>query len=140
MWAIIVSYLAVFCGDVKSNSFRLNRIPRMYVFNWDEIPGKDSERFLEFLTQNFGIQWVKTAKITKFDEGKTLKVSTEKASISLKLNDKETEFILEIDDLRTNKFIAKLENRKLNIYQRIKKWSHGTPEESWDLWHDGWAP
>ena len=31
-------------------------------------------------------------------------------------------------------------NRKLNIYQRINEWAQGTPEESWDLWHDGWAP
>ncbi len=92
-------------------TFRSN----IYMFSWDEIPGKDSGRVIEFLAQKFGIDWIKIAKIEKIDNDKTIKVSTEKNSLSLKLKDEKTEVILEIDDGRTNKSIAKMENDKLNI-------------------------
>jgi hypothetical protein len=91
-------------------------VPDKYVFCWDEIPGKDSERFIEFLIQNLGIEWVKTAKIEKIDNFKTIKVSADKNSLLLKLEDKRTEAILEIDDVRAYKFKAKMVNEKLNIY------------------------
>ena len=88
-----------------------------YLFSWDEIPGNDNVRLIEFLKQNFGIDWAKTVKIEKIDNGKTIKVSTQKNYLSLKLNDEQTEVNLEIDDGRTDKFVAKIENSKLNIYE-----------------------
>jgi hypothetical protein len=104
---------------------RENPKEEKYVFSWDEIPGNDNRRLMEFLTQEFRIEWVKNAKIEKIDNGKTIKVSAENKSLSLKLNDKNTEVILEIDDHRTNKFTAKMEEGKLNIYEENKgltKW------------------
>lgn len=87
-----------------------------YVFSWGKIPGNDEGRLIEFLTNKFGIDWVKTAKIEKIDNGRTIKVSDEDNSLSLKLNDEDTKVILEIDDLRRDEFIAKMENDELNIY------------------------
>jgi hypothetical protein len=95
-----------------------NTLAKQYMFSWNEIPGEDNEILVKFLTQKFGIDWVKTAEIEKIDDDKTIKVSTEKNSLSLKLNDKKTEVILEIDDGRSNNFIAKLENDALNIYAK----------------------
>jgi len=83
------------------------------LFGWDEIPGNDNVKLIEFLKQKFGIDWVKTAEIKKNDSGNTIKVSNE---ISLNLNQEKTEVIFKIDDVRTDKFIAKMENGKLNIY------------------------
>ena len=91
-----------------------------YLFRWDDIPGNDNEKLIEFLKQNFGIDWVKTAKIEKIDEGKTIKVSNQKNHLLIKLNDEQTEVNLVIDDLRTNKYVVKIENRKLNIYTEKK--------------------
>ena len=88
-----------------------------YLFSWNKIPGNDNERFIEFLKQNFGIDWVKTAKIEKIDDDKTIKVSTEMNSLSLRLNDEKTKVNLQIDDGRTDEFIVKTENGKLNIYE-----------------------
>jgi hypothetical protein len=88
-------------------------------FSWSGIPEKDRVRLIDFLTLKFDIDWVKTAKIEKIDNGKTVIVSTEKNSLSLKLNDKETEVILKIDDARTDRFIAKLEKDELNIYTKL---------------------
>lgn len=88
-----------------------------YVFKWDKITGNDNERLIEFLTHEFGIDWVKTAKIEKCDSGKTIKAKTEDNSLLLKPNDKETEMILEITCDGTNKFTVKRENNELNIYE-----------------------
>ncbi len=87
-----------------------------YLFNWDDIPGDDKGKLMEFLNRHFGIEWVKTAKIEKID-GRTIKVSTEKNSLSLGLNDEKTKVNLKIDDGRTEEFIVKMENDKVNIYQ-----------------------
>jgi len=39
-----------------------------YIFNWDEIPGKDDDHLKEFLKKDFCIDWVENAKIEKIDE------------------------------------------------------------------------
>jgi hypothetical protein len=101
----------------------VHRIDEEYLFSWDNIPGNDNGRLIDFLKQNYGIDWVETAEIKKIDDGKTIILSTKtiilsikKNSLYLKLNDKYTNVSLEIDDGRTGKFIAKMENSKLNIY------------------------
>ncbi len=91
-----------------------------YLFSWDNIPGNDNGRLIDFLKQNYGIDWVETAKIEKIDDGKTIILSTEKNSLYLKLNDEKTNVSLKIDDGRTYEFIAKMENGKLNIYEPEK--------------------
>ncbi|MCZ7391857.1 MAG: pentapeptide repeat-containing protein [Candidatus Methanoperedens sp.] len=88
-----------------------------YMFSWDNIPGNDSVRLIDFLKQNYGIDWVESAKIKKIDDAKTIKVSTEKNSILLRLNDEKTKAILTIDDGRTDEFIARSEDGKLNIHK-----------------------
>ncbi len=91
---------------------------KVYLFSWDEIPGNDSERLIDFLKQNYSIDWVKTAKIEKIDDGKTIRVSVEKNFLSLSLNNEKTKVNLKIDDGRTNEFIVKTMNGKLNIYSK----------------------
>jgi phage tail-like protein len=87
-----------------------------YLFRWDEIPGNDNEKLIEFLTQKFEIDWVKTAIIEKIDNDNTIKVSTEKNYLSLKINGEKTIVTLAIEDGGTDEFIANMENGKLNIY------------------------
>ncbi len=103
-------------------------LKHVYLFSWDNVPGNDNGRLVEFLNQNFGIEWVKTAKIRKIDGGRTIKVSTEKNFILMSLNDEKTKINLEIDDGRTDKFIAKMENSKLNLYKQAEN-----PEDLWWL-------
>ncbi len=104
-------------GVIKNLKNTLSKIKIGYLFSWDEIPGNDSVRLIDFLKQNYSIDWVKKAKIEKIDDGKTIKVSIEKKSLSLKLNDEKTEVNLKIDDCKADKFIVKTENCKLNIYK-----------------------
>jgi len=93
----------------------------LYLFSWEEIPGNDNSKLIDFLKQKFGIDWVETAEIEKIDNGNIINVSTEINHISLNLNQKKTEVIFNIDDVRTDKFIAKMENGKLNIYENFSE-------------------
>lgn len=88
----------------------------LYLFSWDDIPGNDNVSLIEFLKQNFGIDWVETAKIEKIHNGTTIKVSNQKKYILLNLNYEQTEVILKIGDVRTDNLIVKIEKGKLNIY------------------------
>lgn len=87
-----------------------------YLFRWNEIPGNDNTRLIDFLTQESRIDWVINAKFEKIDNGKTITASAENNSLSLKLDDRNNEVILEINNVRTHKFKAKRENGELNIY------------------------
>ncbi len=94
----------------------------LYLFSWNEIPGNDNGRLIDFLNQNFGIDWVKTAKIEKNADGKTIKVSTKKNNLLLKLNNDKNKVILTINGERTKEFIVKkIEKGRLNIYQYLKE-------------------
>jgi DNA polymerase III delta prime subunit len=93
----------------------------MYLFCWEEIPGKESGRLIDFLKQNYSVDWVKTAKID--NDGKTICVTAEtdkKHFILLNLNNEKTEVNINIDDHIIDKFIAKIENGKLNIYEDME--------------------
>lgn len=91
-----------------------------YLFSWEEIPGNDNGRFIEFIVKKFHVNWVRKAKIEKIDAGMTINVSTENNFLSLKLNNEKTRAILTIVNVRTIELIAKMENGKLNIYYEKK--------------------
>ncbi len=76
-----------------------------YLFRWEEIPGNDNERLVEFLTQKFRIDWAKNAKIEKIENGKIIKLSYKKNYLTLELNNETKEVYLKIDDNRTEKFL-----------------------------------
>jgi 3',5'-cyclic AMP phosphodiesterase CpdA len=103
--------------DLDSDKTELGK----YLFSWGEIPGNDNGQLIDFLEQKFDIDWVKTAKIEKIHNCRTIKVSTEKKSILLKLNNEQTKLNIEIDDVRTDELIAKTENETLKIYLGTNK-------------------
>ncbi len=86
------------------------------LFSWDKVPGSDNGRLLEFLNQRFGMEWIKGAKIEKIDNGRTIIISTEKNSLSLRLDDEKTKVSLKVDNVRNEVFAVKTENSELNIY------------------------
>jgi transposase len=105
--------------DAAGNGVRtLREMDQSYLFSWKEIPGNDSERFTDFLKLNYDVDWVTTAKITKTDDDKTIIITGERNFISLSLDKENTELNLKIDNDKTDKFIVKTENGKLNIYDK----------------------
>ncbi|MBC2708037.1 MAG: GeBP family protein [ANME-2 cluster archaeon] len=87
-----------------------------HLFSWDDIPGNDTDRFIEFLKHKFSIDWITTELIEKIDNDRVIRASFENKSFYLRLNDEETHVYLKIDDDRADKFDVKEENGKLNLY------------------------
>lgn len=88
----------------------------MYLFSWDNVPGKENGKLIEYLEQNYGVDWVRTAKIEKIDNSE-IRIATEKNFLSLKLNNENNKIDLTINKVKTDEFIVKTENSKLNIYK-----------------------
>ena len=92
----------------------------MYLFNWDNVPGKDDGKLIQFLEQKYGTDWIRSAKIEKIGNDE-IKIFTEKNSLSLKLNTENTRVTLLINKIKTDEFIVKTENSKLNIYKDVEQ-------------------
>ncbi|MCX9009881.1 MAG: putative baseplate assembly protein [Candidatus Methanoperedens sp.] len=91
-----------------------------YLFCWDKIPGSDNSRLKEFLKKNSGKGWITTAEVEKIDGGRTIRVFTEQNSLLLRLNDEKTRVNLRMDDGNFDKFIVKIENGRLEVYESIE--------------------
>lgn len=65
----------------------------LYLFSWGQIIESDKVRLAEFLKKNFGIDWINKAKIEMIDNGKTIRVFTERNFLLLNLNDKKKGYI-----------------------------------------------
>ncbi|MCZ7383781.1 MAG: CRISPR-associated helicase Cas3' [Candidatus Methanoperedens sp.] len=92
---------------------------KSYLFCWDEIPGNDSEKLRQFLMQSFNLKWIQAANIEKKDDGKTINISDEKHSISLKRNDEKMKVDLTINDIRYSELLSAKESDKLNIHRKM---------------------
>jgi hypothetical protein len=131
--------------EIKSQAiYNINKpdLP-ILLFSWTKIPGTDDERLKEFLKKRYHIDWVYTAGFVKSEDGKTiniskeditlsltlndeesdviLKIDKEDITLSLTLNDEESDVILKIDNIETDKVIAKNENGELKIYLIINR-------------------
>lgn len=106
------------CNDIALDYQKeiIEKFFSVFLFSWDKIPGNDNEKLIEFLIRKFGVYWVKIAEIEKIDNDKTIRLTTGKRFLSLKLNYEEAKVSIEIDDGRTEEFVMKTENNKLNIY------------------------
>jgi hypothetical protein len=93
----------------------LNPTP-VEVFSWDEIPEKDDKRYIRFLTQKFGINWVEDANTEKINDN-TIKLNAAEKSLSLILDYRNTNLTINIGDEKVDEILVKKENGKLNIYQ-----------------------
>ena len=90
-----------------------------YLCSWDDVPGKDSERLLKFLRDDFDIRWAgENAKIHKSDDrSKTIRIRKGENTAKIKIDEDEEKATLKISDGRTYGLIVKKENGKLNIYE-----------------------
>ncbi|VVB87591.1 S-layer protein [uncultured archaeon] len=101
-------------------------LERMYLFTWDEIPGKDSGKLIEYLERMyFLLDWLKTAKIEKIENNRTIRVFTENNSILLKLNDDKTGVDLRSGIYAPEKLFAVFDNERLNIYDKQTPFERG---------------
>lgn len=89
----------------------------LYLFNWDEIPGKDNDRFIKHLEDNYNVDVTVKTNIPKSKNNNSINVSSGDNFIKLVLNN------TKIVDLTTNNnqkytFISKREGDDLKIYSK----------------------
>lgn len=87
-----------------------------YLFSWNNDAENDYMKLIEFLKDKFNIEWVQTENIRKPNGDKTIVVSNNEKSLSLKLNDDDTKVNLSIYDGRVDEFTVKTVNGDLNIH------------------------
>ncbi len=116
----------------------------MYLFNWNNIPGNDNEKLIEYLKQIFGIDWIKIPEIKKTDDERTIKVYVEDKSCLLKFNNEKTKLNLEIYDGTAFELIARQENGGLNIYHPLPSFDNNVAEKLVDdllkIWVEAEGP
>ncbi|ODS35834.1 hypothetical protein BEH94_05620 [Candidatus Altiarchaeales archaeon WOR_SM1_SCG] len=123
--SIIVSEDYVFSwDDVPGNeSGRLidfleknQNLELIYVFSWDDVPGNDSDKLIGFLENDLNVSWVKNPTINKADDNRTINVSDGLNLITLELNGTENKITIEINGAGTYEYISKEEDGTLNMY------------------------
>jgi CRISPR-associated protein Cmr2 len=97
------------------------KLPEKYLFCWNYVHGKDSERLRRFLVDDLGIDWANDAKSLIFDVGKTIRIFDDEYSVEIIIDAKNEKAILKNRDGRTRYLTVKKEHGKLNIYtEKIK--------------------
>jgi len=88
-----------------------------YLFSWNDIPGKDSERLIRFLREDLDIDWAENAKICKSDDGKTIHILKGKNKAEISLDEKNKKATIKISNDRTHDLKVK---GKLKIHEMEK--------------------
>ena len=88
----------------------------VYLFCWDNVPGKDNESLLRFLRHDLDMGWVENVEINKSDD-KTIHIFKDENSAEIMIDEEKEKATLKIGnyDLKVKK-----ENGKLNIYKAGK--------------------
>ena len=81
-------------------------MPKWHVFEWGKIPGKDGEKLMGYLSQNFDIDLAKTAAIKKTNDDSAISISDGSHLILLELDSEKTKAILMIDGVVKKEFTA----------------------------------
>ena len=90
-----------------------------YLFSWDNVPGSENQRLINYLTNDLGISWAKNSNIIKTDDNKTIRVFTSKLhSLELTLENNNSTVRTTSDfDYSSGYLNIKEENGKLCVYK-----------------------
>lgn len=70
------------------------------LFDWDEVPGKENEKFKTFLKNEYKIDWIETAKIEKINDNNTIRATNQGNFLSIDLH--EPQFVKSVAQLEIN--------------------------------------
>ncbi len=94
-----------------------------YLFGWDEVPGRDNNRLIKFITQSYNIKG-ETAKIEKTDDGSAIEISADRNKISLRLDEKKGKISVTSDGMaveneKIDGLTVEKEKGKFKIYKAL---------------------
>jgi hypothetical protein len=87
-----------------------------YLFNWDKVPGEDSERLLQSLKDVLNLGWAEDAAIQKSEDNKTISLFTDEHRAEITLDEQNGTAPLKASGGITNDLQVKKENDQLNVY------------------------
>ena len=112
--------LRLFYEEVTGNKLLSpDESPSWKKFSWDDVPGNDSRKLLEYLKIHHDIDWAKSAEISKSDDGKVICIVKDENSAEIMHDEKKEKATLKISDGRTHDLEVKKENNKQNIYDNF---------------------
>jgi len=103
--------------EAGGEHFMFPGLKEKHLFNWNNVPGVDSEKLLKFLNNNLKIEWAENADIKKSDDGKSITINKDSNSLIIKLIGEKNKTILEINGVGSPEYILKEENGELNTYK-----------------------
>jgi hypothetical protein len=103
------------------------------LFSWGNVPGAHNGRLLRYLVDDIGIDWARSAKIRKSDDGKTIHIFRDVNSAEIIIHEVKENAILKISDGRIHSLKVKKENGKLNIYSDFIIQSYSDKENREEL-------
>jgi len=116
----VTSFSSIYMHDNSENVLS-------YLFNWDNVPGNESNNLSKYLKNDLGIDWVSNAQTIKTDDNNTIRVFASNNSLELKLADDKNTVLITPNDIRLK---VKEEDGKLCIYRVEEYNGAGYPTES----------
>jgi uncharacterized protein YjbI with pentapeptide repeats len=107
----------------------INLDPNIFLFNWDELPGKNNYLLLDFLREEYKLflyDKLNDIKINKSNDGNEISVlDTNKThQVQIKIDKSKEYAFLKLDDGRTDDLMISIEEGKQKIYKKILKESY----------------
>ena len=106
-----------------------------YLFNWDDVPGSDSNKLINFLNHDLNINWVNNSETNKFNDNRTIRISNKEKLIELELyetENKEKKAKLIIDKVRARDLLVREEKNKLKVYRKSKEFTRPSKRNIFD--------
>ena len=104
----ICSYLHECCEAIERAIESINRSSIGHlaeqVFLWQDVPGVDNHRLIDFLKRKYDVDWLEKADIIKSDDRNIIRISHGSKYIMIKLNDEKDKAILIINRKKEYEF------------------------------------
>jgi hypothetical protein len=102
-----------------------------YLFNWDSVPGNDSDKLIRFLVDKLDLKWVDSATITKSSDGMIITVSTNEKTAKLIMAENKEKVTVKVGGETIHVLIVKTENEKLKRTNNGREQGKSNSKSRW---------
>jgi len=119
--SVVTGAVDMTVDDVYSSMLRKtfpDHFESKHLFTWDNVPGSDGERLLNYLRAEYGIDWAEDAQISKSDDGRTITITDGENSARVTLDEMYSEKAeLKIEGGKTDNLEVKEKNGEIRIHE-----------------------
>jgi hypothetical protein len=95
-----------------------------YLFSWDDVPGSENQRLVDYLMNFSELGWVNNSHIMKTDDNKKIRIFTSEHSLEFTLDNKTNSVLTIVDSEPFYDLKLKEENGKVCVY-KLEEYKHG---------------